>query len=196
MMQRRDAKLCAETLASPVGRLWVVTLGEAVCAVEFEGGEEHAARHVARWFPGLELVRRPVATRIRRAFADYFDGRLHAFDAIETLARGTPFQVRVWHELRKVAPGRTASYAEIARRVGRPAATRAVGLATGRNPVAIVIPCHRVIGRDGSLTGFGGGLPRKVWLLAHEGVRDASWPKTYGRATAQDQPRQRSQGQS
>jgi methylated-DNA-[protein]-cysteine S-methyltransferase len=100
----------------------------------------------------------------------YFDGDMAAFEGIETAPRGTAFQERVWDALQTVPAGRTVSYADIAQRIGQPAAVRAVGLANGRNPVPIVIPCHRIIGRDGSLTGFGGGLERKAWLLRHEGA--------------------------
>ena len=84
---------------------------------------------------------------------------------------GTPFQKTVWKTLRKIECGHTISYAELARRIGRPSAVRAVGLANGQNPVSVVVPCHRVIGSDGRLTGYGGGLPRKKWLLEHEGAK-------------------------
>ncbi len=98
----------------------------------------------------------------------YFDGDLTAIDAIKVTMRGTAFQRLVWTALRQIPAGATISYKELALRIGNPAATRAVGLANGSNPIAIVVPCHRVIGADGSLTGYGGGLDRKRWLLAHE----------------------------
>jgi methylated-DNA-[protein]-cysteine S-methyltransferase len=97
----------------------------------------------------------------------YFAGRLTAF-AVPLAAAGTPFQQRVWAALRRVPFGTTISYGALARALGRPGAARAVGLANGRNPIAIIVPCHRVIGADGTLTGYGGGLERKRWLLAHE----------------------------
>jgi len=97
----------------------------------------------------------------------YFDGTLTNFDLPIEL-HGTDFQRRVWSALREIPYGETISYGELARWVGNPKASRAVGLANGRNPVSIVVPCHRVIGADGSLTGYGGGLERKVWLLEHE----------------------------
>jgi methylated-DNA-[protein]-cysteine S-methyltransferase len=110
------------------------------------------------------------------AFADahaqlraYFAGELREFD-VELELSGTGFQREVWQALREIPYGETISYGELAVRVGRPGASRAVGLANGRNPVAIIVPCHRVIGADGSLTGYGGGLDRKTWLLEHEGV--------------------------
>jgi methylated-DNA-[protein]-cysteine S-methyltransferase len=98
----------------------------------------------------------------------YFSGELGAIDNIPVATGGTPFQREVWHELRKIPCGDTASYGELARRIGRPTAVRAVGAANGDNPVAVIVPCHRVIGSNGSLTGYGGGIERKRWLLDHE----------------------------
>jgi methylated-DNA-[protein]-cysteine S-methyltransferase len=102
----------------------------------------------------------------------YFAGTLTEFDLPLAMA-GTDFQRRVWAALREIPYGETISYGELARWVGSPGAARAVGLANGRNPVGIIVPCHRVIGADGSLTGYGGGLPRKVWLLEHEAAHAA-----------------------
>jgi methylated-DNA-[protein]-cysteine S-methyltransferase len=98
---------------------------------------------------------------------EYFAGNRRTFD-LQLRPEGTPFQHLVWNELRKIPFGETASYGEIAARIGRPGAARAVGAANGRNPLPIVVPCHRVIGADGSLTGFGGGIENKAWLLDHE----------------------------
>jgi methylated-DNA-[protein]-cysteine S-methyltransferase len=105
-----------------------------------------------------------------RQLAEYFDGRRTAFDLPLSL-EGTEFQRRVWHELVEIPFGERISYGELARRVERPGSARAVGLANGRNPVSIVVPCHRVVGSDGTLTGYGGGLDRKAWLLDHEARR-------------------------
>jgi methylated-DNA-[protein]-cysteine S-methyltransferase len=105
----------------------------------------------------------------RAQLAAYFAGERATF-ALPLAARGTPFQARVWAALCGIAPGETISYAELARRVGHPTAVRAVGGANARNPLAIVVPCHRVIGAGGALTGFAGGVERKRWLLAHEGA--------------------------
>ncbi len=104
------------------------------------------------------------------ALQTYFAGDLSAIHALPVATAGTPFQQTVWRALREIPCGRTITYAELARRIGRPTAIRAVGLANGANPVGIVVPCHRVIGADGSLTGYGGGLERKRWLLQHEGA--------------------------
>ena len=103
----------------------------------------------------------------KRQLIEYFGGERRDFD-LPLAPGGTPFQRRVWDELRRIAYGETISYGELARRIGRPTASRAVGAANGRNPLAIVVPCHRVIGADGKLTGYGGGLPVKETLLAHE----------------------------
>lgn len=107
---------------------------------------------------------------IREALAAYFAGDLTAIDAVPVTTAGTSFQREVWGALRKIRPGTTLSYGALAQRLGRPTSVRAVGLANGANPVAIVVPCHRVIGADASLTGYGGGIERKKWLLTHEGA--------------------------
>jgi methylated-DNA-[protein]-cysteine S-methyltransferase len=113
---------------------------------------------------------RAAPTAIRRALSDYFLGDLYAINSIPVTTGGTSFQREVWAALRTIKAGTTLSYGALARQLGRAKSVRAVGLANGANPVAIVIPCHRVIGTDGSLTGYGGGISRKRWLLLHEGV--------------------------
>lgn len=122
-----------------------------------EGGVRFDEKSGAAW---------PVRERLEAFFA----GDLAAIDAIPVESAGTPFQRKVWKALRKVPAGRTWTYARLARRIGHPAAVRAVGAANGLNPISIVVPCHRLIGSDGSLTGYGGGLHRKAWLLRHEGA--------------------------
>ena len=169
-MTKAAAALRLESIASPIGDLLVATQGDAICAIAFEGGEAETERYLARQYPGCAKAHGRVPASVGRALDRYFDGDMAAFERIETAPRGTAFQERVWDALQTVPAGRTVSYADIAQRIGQPAAVRAVGLANGRNPVPIVIPCHRIIGRDGSLTGFGGGLERKAWLLRHEGA--------------------------
>jgi methylated-DNA-[protein]-cysteine S-methyltransferase len=110
----------------------------------------------------------PVLREATRQLDEYFGGRRQCFELPLTF-RGTPFQQRVWQALTQIPHGVTWSYGQLARHIGSPNGFRAVGLANGRNPIAVIVPCHRVIGSDGSLTGFGGGLPRKEWLLRHEG---------------------------
>lgn len=102
------------------------------------------------------------------ALERYYNGEITALDTISVAFTGTPFQKKVWTALRTIAGGTTLSYGALAKRIGAPNAVRAVGLANGRNPIGVVVPCHRVIGSDGSLTGYGGGLARKRWLLEHE----------------------------
>ena len=105
-----------------------------------------------------------------RALAEYVAGRRRSFEDLAIAPAGTPFQRQVWHALRAIPFGSTASYGEVARRIGRPGAARAVGSANHHNPLAIITPCHRVVGADGSLVGYAGGVDRKRWLLAHEAV--------------------------
>lgn len=106
----------------------------------------------------------------RAALSEYFEGKRRSFEDLTLAPAGTEFQLRVWEALRRIPYGSSISYGEMARRIDRPAAVRAVGHANGRNPIGIIQPCHRVVGADGSLVGFGGGLPMKAWLLRHEGV--------------------------
>ena len=114
----------------------------------------------------LHLTRDPHG--LSTAISQYFGGELDAIDALPIATGGTPFQRKVWQELRNIPCGATTSYGDLALRIGHPTAVRAVGAANGDNPIAVVVPCHRVIGANGSLTGYGGGLERKRWLLDHE----------------------------
>jgi methylated-DNA-[protein]-cysteine S-methyltransferase len=141
---------------TPVGPLTLASDGEALTQLAFEDARRPQPAH-----PRGEDA---ILDRARRELDLYFAGKLRAF-SIPTAPRGTPFQRRVWAELAKIPYGVTRSYGALAAAIGAPAASRAVGLANGRNPVAIIIPCHRVIGADGSLTGFGGGIERKKFLL-------------------------------
>jgi methylated-DNA-[protein]-cysteine S-methyltransferase len=145
------------TLSSPIGELLLVSNGEALAAVSLSPAqpEEQWQRDDVR----LQLAREQLGA--------YFAGELLDFN-LPLAPAGTAFQQRVWDELRRIAFGRTTSYGEVARRLGQPGAARPVGAANGRNPIAIIIPCHRVIGSNGTLTGYGGGLDRKQWLLQHE----------------------------
>jgi methylated-DNA-[protein]-cysteine S-methyltransferase len=158
------------TVESPVGTLTVAARGGRVCLVHFGAVNDYVRSSIAKWYPGgpVEPSKDP-AGAVRR-LERYFGGDLSSLDEIDVELHGTPFQERVWRALRSVEAGTTISYAELADRVGSPSAVRAVGAANGANPVAIVLPCHRIIGSNGSLTGYGGGLDRKRWLLGHEGV--------------------------
>ncbi|UGS34345.1 methylated-DNA--[protein]-cysteine S-methyltransferase [Capillimicrobium parvum] len=154
-------QMTTATIDSPIGPLSLTARDGALTHVHM-----HEQRHAAA--PAPDALRDDAAfPEAVRQFAEYFAGERTAFD-LALAPGGTPFQLRVWEALREIPYGETISYGELARRVGSPGAFRAVGLANGRNPLAIVVPCHRVIGADGGLTGYGGGLERKRWLLAHE----------------------------
>ena len=158
------------TLESPIGPLTIAARGSRVCLVHFGKPSAYVRTSLSKWYPGLQVTEADDAGGARSVLTRYFDGDLRSLDEIEIELHGTEFQQRVWTALRSVPAGTTASYSELARRVGAPAAVRAVGAANGSNPVAVVLPCHRIIGSNGSLTGYGGGLHRKRWLLNHEGV--------------------------
>ena len=157
------------TVRSPVGELALYARDNALVGLIFE---DHADRLQAylkgRFGDEIEYVRARdpagAASRLRR----YLDGELDALDDIAVDLGGTPFQARVWAALRQIPVGATWSYADLARKIGSPAAVRAVGAANGQNPVSLVVPCHRVIASDGALCGYGGGIERKRWLLTHE----------------------------
>jgi methylated-DNA-[protein]-cysteine S-methyltransferase len=148
-------------IESPIGDLLVGGNGAAIALLYVE---------VRRWGPeDTKGWQRDDArfAEAREQLDAYFAGKLLSFD-LPLAPEGTPFQQRVWSALREIPFGDVVSYSDIARRIGAPAAVRAVGAANGRNPISIMIPCHRVVGANGSLTGYGGGLERKRWLLAHE----------------------------
>jgi len=158
-------------LGSPLGGLLAVTdAEERLRGLEFEAFEPRLrCRFGARASGGNDpLVPGRAPAALREALEAYFEGALPALDAIPLAPAGTAFQQEVWAALRRIPAGSTRSYGEIARALGRPRACRAVGLAAGANPIALVVPCHRAIGADGSLTGYAGGLERKRWLLEHE----------------------------
>ena len=159
-----------DRVESPIGDILIVSDGKNLCGVEFEGNERRLEEGLRKRFGEVNL--RPVSDPqgFSSSMRAYFAGEVHAFDKIPTLAGGTEFQRRVWNALREIQWGRTRSSGEIARQIGEPGASRAVGLANASNPIPIVLPCHRVIGADASLTGYGGGLKRKQWLLEHEGA--------------------------
>lgn len=157
-------------LRSPVGPLRVWARGGALCALAFDESGQSAGRWLTRRFGPCEEAIAPDPAGAITALGRYLKGDLHALDALAVDPGGTSFQADVWRALRRIPPGATASYGEIAAAIGKPTAVRAVGAANRSNPIGIVIPCHRVIGKDGTLTGYAGGLSRKEWLLAHEGI--------------------------
>jgi methylated-DNA-[protein]-cysteine S-methyltransferase len=128
-----------------------------------------------RYYGASNLDTGAAPQAVKDLVSRYFDGDFHALDDVRWATAGTPFQRSVWAALTTIPAGETLSYGGLAERIGKPKAVRAVGLAIGANPVAIIVPCHRVIGADGSLTGYGGGLPRKQWLLDHERAAGAAY---------------------
>jgi methylated-DNA-[protein]-cysteine S-methyltransferase len=142
---------------SPIGPLGLYADGDELVGLELPGRDPLPARE----------QRTPVLDRAATQLAEYFAGKRRAFD-LPLAPRGTGFQERVWRALVAIPFGVTCSYGDLAQTIGRPSASRAVGAANGKNPIAIIVPCHRVIGANGTLTGYGGGLPIKRWLLDHE----------------------------
>lgn len=164
-------KTTIETAAveTPVGPIRLYAKGGALVASCFEEAVPRLLARLEARFGPLEIRDEADPAGAVSALRRYLAGEAGALDALAVDAGGTWFQRAVWEALRAIPCGETVTYAEIARRVGRPRAVRAVGAANGANPVSVVVPCHRVVGRDG-LRGYAGGLPRKEWLLAHEGA--------------------------
>ena len=161
----------AETVPSPIGLINIVTDGTGVVrALDFEDYGDRTLKLLDRHYgkDGWQLLHAAKKSDAGMALTAWLGGHMGAFDRLRTATNGTEFQLTVWAELRRTAPGSMLSYGELAGRIGNPDASRAVGMANGANPIAIIVPCHRVIGANGKLTGFAGGLERKRWLLAHE----------------------------
>ena len=157
-----------DEIQSPIGRIVIAVRDGRLCALEF--GRARVIRTLAGRYGRTRRVRARNPFGFSARIRAYLAGDLAALDRIPVDPGGTPFQRRVWQALRRIRPGRTRSYGALARALGYGAAARAVGAANGQNPISIVIPCHRLIGGDASLTGYGGGLWRKRWLLHHEGA--------------------------
>lgn len=163
--------LISHTYATPLGEMTALLSGHGLCLLEFSERTKGLGREIAQVEAargGLAQAGDNALTRqLGRELAEYFAGRRRTFEVPLDLV-GTAFQQDVWRALLAIPYGQTRSYAEQARAIGRPTATRAVAAANGHNKIALIVPCHRVIGSDGSLTGYGGGVPRKQWLLALE----------------------------
>ncbi|HLY59060.1 MAG TPA: methylated-DNA--[protein]-cysteine S-methyltransferase [Stellaceae bacterium] len=164
-------RLFVDRLATPIGELMLITDQEGrLRATEWTDLADRLARTLRRQCGEYVLAPTSDPGGLTTALGAYFAGDLAAIDGLPVETGGTQFQRGVWAALRGIPCGETRSYGALAQRIGRASAVRAVGLANGANPVSIVVPCHRVIGSDGSLTGYGGGIERKRWLLAHEGA--------------------------
>jgi methylated-DNA-[protein]-cysteine S-methyltransferase len=164
-------QLQVDLIPSPIGSMMIAAdlegnLRVALFTEDEAVVERQLQRHYGNTGFVLDHARNPHG--LSAAISRYFAGQLDAIDAIPVATAGTPFQRKVWQQLRNIRCGSTTSYGELARRIGHPTAVRAVGAANGDNPIAVIVPCHRVIGANGSLTGYGGGIQRKRWLLNHE----------------------------
>ena len=154
---------------TPIGEGVIVSDADGAIRLFYWDDPTHRWKHALLGRYGeVTLKEKKGAFGHAKALRNYFDGEVAVLDTMPVAFAGTPFQLKVWNTLRKISGGTTTSYGALAKKIGKPDAVRAVGLANGRNPVALIVPCHRVIGSDGSLTGYGGGLPRKRWLLEHE----------------------------
>lgn len=167
----RPDRLFLDRAPSPIGEILIVTDENGLLrAVDFHDFEPRMRRLARLHYGELPLESGPVPAATKAAFVNYFEGALDALTPLAWKTGGTPFQQSVWRALTEIPPGRTIPYSELARRVGKPLAIRAAGAANGANPLSLVAPCHRVIGSNGALTGYAGGIDRKRWLLAHEGA--------------------------
>jgi len=164
---KTDERLLIDEFKTPIGKLALVAdeAGRLHAVGFFEGH-----RRMETVLGGGDHTRARDPGGLTSALRAYFDGELTAIDGLPVVMGGTEFQRSVWRGLLKIPCGETRSYGDLARYIQRPKAVRAVGLANGSNPIGIVVPCHRVIGANGTLTGYGGGIERKRWLLAHEGI--------------------------
>mgnify|MGYP001442223529 CR=1 FL=1 len=162
-------RFCIERVSSPLGTIVLVCDREGdLRALDFEDHEARMQRLLRRHYGPCVLERGRVPSAVREPLTAFFAGEIEAIASVIVRTQGTEFQRRVWAALRRIPAGSTMSYGQRAALIGSSGASRAVGLANGANPIAIIVPCHRVIGADGTLTGYGGGIERKRWLLAHE----------------------------
>jgi O-6-methylguanine DNA methyltransferase len=159
-------------LVTPIGPMVAMESEKGLCVLEFVKPKRLSRldRRLGRWFPDIEIVNRetPLLAQTRAWLERYFDGTNAVVNGLPLDMRGNSFERQVWRALLEIQPGQTTTYGAIAKQLGSEGASRAVGAANGANPIAIIVPCHRVIGHSGSLTGYGGGLDRKSWLLDHE----------------------------
>lgn len=159
-----------DEIGTPIGAVLIVVVAEHLVALDFADCAARMHRLLAQRLGDVTLRSHRDPAGLSRQVRAYFAGDLNALQATPIALHGTPFQERAWQALRRIQPGATSSYARQAAGLGAPRSARAVGRANALNPIAIAVPCHRLVGADGSLTGYAGGLARKRWLLRHEGV--------------------------
>ena len=163
-------KLEMDSFQSPIGQVILVARDSELVFVDFEGNEQRMRRLLEARFGAYHLEKASLPD-FKSKLEAYFSGDCAAVNDLNVSTGGTEFQARVWQALREIPSGQTMSYGALAAKLDKPGASRAVGMINGLNPISIVLPCHRVIGANGSLTGYAGGLERKKWLLKHEGVK-------------------------
>jgi methylated-DNA-[protein]-cysteine S-methyltransferase len=163
-------QLFIDNIEFELGQILLVSDGAALCAVDFSGYESRMMKLLLKRYKTVELVEQANPQGFSDRLQAYLAGDFSSLETIPVCTGGTPFQQQVWQSLRSIPPGTTLTYAQLADRVGKPNAYRAVGMANSQNPISIVLPCHRVIGSNTRLTGYAGGLDRKRWLLNHEGA--------------------------
>jgi methylated-DNA-[protein]-cysteine S-methyltransferase len=163
-------KLLIDRIPSPMGTMLLISDGSSLCSLDFADCEARMLRLLQKRYPAFELVETIDPLGLSTKIRAYLSGDFRSLDNIPVNGGGTEFQQQVWQMLQTIPIGTTISYGELATKIGKPTAARAVGMANSLNPVAIVVPCHRVIGAKAKLTGYAGGLDRKQWLLQHEGA--------------------------
>lgn len=163
-------ELLFDTVTSQIGDILIVSDGQHLCALDYANYEQRMTKLLKARYGGFQLKKTNDPAGVSSRIKAYLGGDYACLDTIEVSTGGTAFQQQVWAALRTIPPGTVISYGELARKIGRPTAYRAVGMTNALNPVAIVLPCHRVVGVNAALTGYAGGLERKQWLLQHEGV--------------------------
>jgi methylated-DNA-[protein]-cysteine S-methyltransferase len=164
-------ELFVDYIPSPIGKIIIVVDGDKLCSLDFEDYTERMMKLLKRRYAEVRLKQVDDPHGFSARIKNYFAGDYESLTAIPVNTGGTPFQQQVWTALREIPVGQTVAYSQLAARIGKPTAARAVGMTNSLNPVAIVLPCHRVVGCNASLTGYAGGVDRKQWLLRHEHAR-------------------------
>jgi methylated-DNA-[protein]-cysteine S-methyltransferase len=170
MIPMAKTELLIDKIESEMGQIWLVSEGETLVALDFADYESRLMKLLEKRYASVSLIAQAKQSRFGDRLCAYLAGELNSLDEIPVNPGGTPFQHQVWLTLRSIPPGTVMTYGELAQKIGKPTAQRAVGMTNSLNPIAIVLPCHRVIGANGKLTGYAGGLERKQWLLKHEGI--------------------------
>jgi methylated-DNA-[protein]-cysteine S-methyltransferase len=170
MLRNGTMELFIDKIDSALGKLLLISDGERLCALDYAGYENRMMTLLRRRYPEFQLRNTIDPQGFSSLIRSYFAGDLGCINGIPVNTGGTAFQQQVWSALRTIPPGTALTYSELAVQLGKPTAYRAVGMTNALNPVAIVVPCHRLVGTNGTLTGYAGGLERKHWLLQHEGV--------------------------